>query len=279
LPDRVLELTGRAAPYLAKHGSTSPRLDAELLLAEVLHCNRMDLYMQFERPLTEAEVGHFRDLCRRRAGGEPMAYILGRKEFMSLDFTVNPSVLIPRPETEMLVEEGSRRLRESASPRLLDVGTGSGAIAVAMLAAHAGLTAVATDISAAALLVAAANAERHGVSARLELRETDLVAGVEGRFDLVAANLPYIDPTWEEATTPEVAASEPHVALFAGGSGLDLFRRLLPELPRLLCPGGCALLECDPRQADALLEMAAPFGRVTLSNDLGGRERLLVIET
>src|SRR5437899_2898960 len=128
---KVLELVGRAAPYLARHGSDSARLDAELLLSEVLGCSRMDLYLQFERPVVAGEVDRFRELCRRRAGGEPVAYILGRKEFMGLDFEVGPQVLIPRPETELLVEEALRRLseRDGRPPaRVLDVGTGSGAI-------------------------------------------------------------------------------------------------------------------------------------------------------
>ena len=281
--DGIHDLVARAAPYLAKHGSTSPRLDAELLLAEALGVGRMDLYLQFERPLTAAEVDAFRGLCRRRAGGEPVAYIRGRREFMSLDLVVTPAVMIPRPESEVLVEEGLRRLRLAvdrghASPRALDVGTGSGAIALALAAHCPEVHVVATEKSEAALEVARSNVERLELRDRVELRWADLVDGVEGRFDVVAANLPYIDPAWQDAVTTEVAGSEPAEALFAGEDGLDAIRRLLPELPRLLADGGTALLEFDPRARLALDAIAVPFRPAGVLPDLAGRDRVLVVE-
>jgi release factor glutamine methyltransferase len=277
--DTVLDLVRKAAPYLQANGSGSARLDAELLLAEVLGCQRMDLYMQFDRPVAEAELGRFRALCRRRAGGEPIAYIRGRREFMSLDFKVTPAVLVPRPETELMVEEGVRRLRQRGeqASRALDVGTGSGAIAISLLTAIPTLTVVATEISAAAAEVAVENGQRLGVGDRLEVRVIDLVDGVDGPFDLVCANLPYIDPAWPDAVDPAVAASEPHLALFAGPGGLDLVGRLLPELPRLLAPGGVSLLEIDPRQAEAARQLAGSIGEVQTRQDLAGRDRLLVV--
>ena len=275
-----MELVGKAAPYLLAHGSSSPRLDAELLLAEVLGCQRMDLYMQFDRPLIDSELVRFRELCRRRAGGEPIAYIRERREFMSLEFRVSPDVLVPRPETEVLVSEAVRRLTERGGEgvyRGLDVGTGSGAIAIALLVAVPNLTMVATEISPAAVEVATGNAERHGVSDRLEIRVVDLVDGVTGPFDVVCANLPYIDPDWPDAVDPSVRASEPHIALFAGTNGMDLIGRLLPELPRLLLPGGTGYVEIDPRQAEDATARAAEIGDVNVISDLAGRERLLVI--
>ncbi|HEV3231551.1 MAG TPA: peptide chain release factor N(5)-glutamine methyltransferase [Candidatus Dormibacteraeota bacterium] len=314
MPERVLELVGKAAPYLARNGSTSPRLDAELLLAEALGCKRMDLYLQFERPLIDAELTRFRELCRRRAGGEPIAYIRGRKEFFSIELEVSPDVLVPRPETEILVEEALRLLRARAEAegragdaaedreapaepaageagshpdarreppwRLLDIGTGSGAIALALLHELPAATVVATDVSAAALAVARRNAGRLGLSGRVELREGDLDAGAAGPFDLVAANLPYIDPGWADAVTPEVAATEPGLALFAGRDGMDEIGRLLPRLPGLLAPGGAALLEFDPRMLAPLLAAAAEAApRARVIKDLAGLDRVLVLET
>jgi release factor glutamine methyltransferase len=283
VPELVMELVAKAAPYLARNGSSSPRLDAELLLAEALGLSRMDLYLQFERPLNAAEVDRYRDLCRRRAGGEPVAYIRGRKEFMSLELLVTQAVMIPRPETEILVEAALKSLDarvpagERREPRVLDVGTGSGAIALAIAAERRDSRVVATDISAAALDVARQNLERLEMQDRVELRQVDLVDGVEGPFDMVLANLPYIDPDWPDAVTLEVAASEPGEALFAGREGLDQLARLLPALPRL-APGGVAMLEFDPRQRDTLLAVAAPVGRTSVLKDLAGLDRVLVVE-
>lgn len=279
-----MELVAKAAPYLAQHGSTSPRLDAELLLADTLELTRMDLYLQFERPLSPDEVDRFREACRRRAGGEPVAYIRGRREFMALDLLVTPAVMIPRPETEVLVEAALRALAEiapeerpaGAGPRVLDVGTGSGAIAVAVAAGRIDCRVLATDVSAEALEVARLNVQRLEMQDRVELRQADLVDGVGEEFDVVLANLPYIDPEWPDAVTAEVAASEPGLALYAGRDGLDLFRRLLPELPRL-APNGRALLEFDPRQSAGLRAMAEAIGTIEVLRDLAGRERVMVI--
>jgi release factor glutamine methyltransferase len=282
MAEQVMELVAKAAPYLAQHGSTSPRLDAELLLADALGLSRMDLYLQFERPLTGDEVDRYRELCRRRAGGEPVAYIRGRREFMSLDLLVTPAVMIPRPETELLVEAALKRLdsipggERGRAPLVLDVGTGSGAIALAMAAGRTDCRVVATDASAEALEVARQNVQRLEMQDRVELRHADLVEGIDEEFDLVLANLPYIDPDWPEAVTAEVAGSEPALSLYAGKDGLDLFRRLLPELPRL-APAGVALLEFDPRQRDALHQLASGVGTLEVLQDLAGRDRVLVI--
>lgn len=278
MAERVLELVAKAAPYLSQHGSPSPRLDAELLLAEALGCGRMDLYLQFERTVLAAELDHFRELCRRRAGGEPIAYIRGRREFMSIEIRVTPDVLVPRPETELLVEAGLARLRDNPAPRFLDIGTGSGAIALALLVHSPLATGVATDVSAAALAVAASNARVLGVEDRLDLRRADLDEGVEERFHLVTANLPYIDPDWPDAVAEDVRRSEPGVALFAGADGLDHIARLIPRLPGRLLAGGVALLECDPRNAGRVLELASAHGTATLASDLAGRQRMLVFE-
>ncbi len=270
-----MELVAKAAPYLGSHGSGSPRLDAELLLAEALGVQRMDLYLQFDRPLTAPEVDRFRALCRRRAGGEPIAYIRGRREFMSVELVVSPAVLVPRPETEILVEEALRLM--SPGSRVLDVGTGAGAIAVALAVHQPGCRVLATDVSPEALLVAARNIERLELQDRVELRQADMTVGVEGPFDVVAANLPYIDPDWPDAVTAEAGAREPHLALFGGRDGLELVARLLDDLPRLLAPGGSALLEVDPRNAGAALRLAGSQGTTRLLKDLAGHDRVLVV--
>jgi release factor glutamine methyltransferase len=279
-----MDLVARAAPYLAQHGSQSPRLDAELLLAQALGCTRMDLYLQFERPLSSDEVDRYRALCRRRAGGEPVAYIRGLREFMTLTLVITPAVMIPRPETEILVEAALLRLEQpptgagdQGQRRVLDVGTGSGAIALAIAAEHPDCRVLATDVSADALEVARLNLERLEMQDRVDLRRADLVEGIEGPFDLVLANLPYIDPDWPDAVTTEVAGSEPKEALFGGRDGLELIGRLLPELLRL-APDGVAMLEFDPRQHDALLARAAPIGKTSVLNDLAGLPRVLVVE-
>lgn len=278
-----MELVAKAAPYLATHGSTSPRLDAELLLAEALGVQRMDLYMQFDRPLKAEETDRFRELCRRRAGGEPIAYIRGRREFMSVELLVTPAVMIPRPETELLVEEALRLagVTKVALPpppcRVLDVGTGSGAIAVAMAVHHSTCRVLATDLSAEALSVALRNIERLELQDRVELRQADLADDVEGPFDLVLANLPYIDRAWPDAVTAEVAATEPESALYGGRDGLELVGRLLVELPRLLGEGGSALLEVDPRNAHQALQLASGFGSARLMKDNAGLDRVLAV--
>src|ERR1700737_601663 len=278
-----MDLVARAAPYLARHGSTSPRLDAELLLAQALGCSRMDLYLQFERPVTSDQVDRYRPPRRRRAGGEPVAYIRGLREFMTLTLVVTPAVMIPRPETEILVEGALQRLEQPSAVdgkrqrRVLDVGTGSGAIALAIAAHCSNYQVVATDVSSEALDVARLNRERLDMQDRVELRQADLVDGVEGPFDLVLANLPYIDPDWPDAVTAEVAGSEPGQALYGGRDAPELIGRLLPELPRL-APAGVAMLEFDARQRDALLEWAAPIGRTSVLNDLAGLPRVLVVE-
>jgi release factor glutamine methyltransferase len=270
-----MELVAKASPYLATHGSASPRLDAELLLAEALGVARMDLYLQFDRPLSAPEVDCFRALCRRRAGGEPIAYIRGRREFMSVELLVTPAVMIPRPETELLVAEGLRL----GGRRALDVGTGSGAIAIAIASHDRDCQVVATDVSTEALEVAARNVERLELQDRVELRQADLAGGVDGPFDLLLANLPYIDPGWPDAVTAEVASSEPPLALFGGRDGLELVARLLDDVPRLVVPGGSALFEVDPRNAASALQLAGGLGRARLIKDLAGHDRVLVVQT
>jgi release factor glutamine methyltransferase len=264
----LLEVLRRATGYLETHGSSSPRLDAELLLASALGLQRLDLYLQFERDLSDAELAPYRELTARRGRGEPVAYLTGHREFMALDFLVTPDVLVPQPDTEVLVQRAVEwgRTRGGAL-RLADVGTGSGAIAVSVAHYLPEARVEATDVSAAALGVARSNAERLGVAARVSFEEGDLAAPLAGPYDAVLANLPYLRP---DAQLPAEVLAQPAVALFGGA---DLVNRLLAAIPPLLAPAGIALLEVDPAIVDELV--ISGFAGWKVHRDLGGHQRVL----
>lgn len=242
----LLDVLRRATGYLEKHGSASARLDAELLLAQALGVRRIDLYLQFERPLGEAELQPYRELIGRRAKGEPVAYLIGRKEFMKLDFEVSPAVLIPNPDSEVLVERAVSWARERGGPiRVADVGTGSGCIAVAVAHYVPGAEVWATDDDPGALEVARRNVLRHRLDERVRLCCGDLLTPVPGPIDLVCANLPYVAPE-DETTLPADVLAQPGHALFAPDHGAGLVNRLLAEAPGKLAPGGSVLVEIGP---------------------------------
>ena len=264
----LIEVLRRATGYLETHGSESPRLDAEVLLAHVLGIRRLDLYLHFDRPLEESQLAPYRELTGRRGRGEPVAYLTGHREFMALDFTVTPDVLVPNPDTEVLVQRAVEWGRARGGPlRFADVGTGSGCIAVAI--AHYLPEAIvdATDISQAALAVAAGNAERHGVGERVRFLAGELAEPLDGRYDALLANLPYVI---EGTALPAAVTAQPAIALY-GGSGL--VNRLLEVGPRLVAPGGIALLEVDPAITAEL--KVAGFAGWKLLKDLGGHDRVL----
>jgi release factor glutamine methyltransferase len=292
-------LLDTAGGYLREKGSASPMLDAELLLADTLDLERIHLYTQYDRPLTAVEVDAYRALVARRAAHEPVAYILGRAHFRHLVLEVSPAVLIPRPETEELVEAALRLLsrrppwgagtagasgqgdagRESGltRPLIADVGTGSGAIALS-LAQEAGLAVLATDISADALAVASRNAEALGLEALIDLVQADLLTGVaDGSLHLVISNPPYVASGDMPTLAPDVRAFEPQVALEAGADGLDVLRRLLIEAARALRPGGSVLLEVGDKQAAAVEDLAREAGFVDLCvlRDMSGKDRIV----
>lgn len=248
-----------------------PALDTDVLLAHALGISKEDLYAHPEAPVAADREAAFRALLARRAGGEPVAYLRGWKEFYGLRFAVDPRVLIPRPETETLVEA----VLASGARVVADIGTGSGAIAVALAVHRRGLRVIATDISADALEVARANAAAHGVAGRIDFRQGDLLEPLRERVDAVAANLPYLsDATLAEARLERTSlAFEPRAAVLAGPDGLAHIRRAIADLPRVLAPGGIAFFECDPPQAAAL---AAEHGGEVLL-DLAGSERVLVL--
>lgn len=264
----------RAAGHLAKHGSDSSRLDSELLLAHSLGLRRLDLYLQYDRPLSEAELSGYRTLVARRARGEPVAYVIGHKEFMGLDLEVSPAVLVPNPDTELLVQRGVAIARDAAGPiAAADVGTGSGCIAIALAHFAPAVEVWAGDVSQAALEVAARNVTRLGLTQRIHLSCGDLLESLPGSFDLICANLPYL--TAGAALPPEVMA-QPRSALFAGGDGQELVVRLFEEAAARLRPGGRVLAEVDPSILPAVLAVAGRrFGMHRVHRDLGGHERLL----
>ena len=280
---RVLQWT---TAYLQRRGSDSPRLDAEILLAHARRCRRIELYTQYNVPLTASERQTMRGLVERRAASEPVAYLVGHREFFSLDFRVTPEVLIPRPETETLVVELLELCRPLVEVRILDVGTGSGCIAVAVAVNKPGARLVATDLSGAAVELARANAERHAVADRIEFLQGDLFEPLQesgrseaagGRFDFIVSNPPYIADSEWETLQPDVRLHEPRLALVAGSDGLDVIRRLIAEAPQFLLPGGRLLFEIDPAQADpvcTLLEAAGDYDEVRIVNDVSRQPRV-----
>ncbi len=266
---------------LANAGVDEARLDAELLAAHVLGVNRAAVLTRPERELTPKELTRLRDLVARRLAREPLAYITGHREFFGLDLAVDARVLIPRPETELLVEHALRFARWAGRPlAVADVGAGSGAIAVALAAHLPDAQVFALDASPDALAVTAENARRHGVAGRIRCLAGDLLAALPGPVDLVAANLPYVAGTEWDALAPEIRDWEPRQALEAGPDGLDAIRRLLATAPPYVQPGGAVLLEIGAGQGSAVTGLAGdafPGARVELSADYAGLDRLVGI--
>lgn len=238
--------------WLQSRGSDSPRLDAEVLLAFVRGCPRIALYTAFDVPVNESERARFRGLVKRRGEGEPVAYLVGSKEFFSLPFTVGPAVLVPRPETEGLVNRALDLCRPLVAaggrPRVIDVGTGSGAIAVTLAKQLAGLDLCATDISAPALAVARENAARHGVAERITFLECDLLSDpqAEGPWDVIVSNPPYVREDEVAALPRDVRDHEPRSALVAGPTGVEVIERLAGQAAGRLVAGGWLLVEIGP---------------------------------
>ena len=265
--------------YFGSHGAETPRLDAEVLLSYLLGQKRIFLYVHFDQPLTAEELARYREMVKRRAAGEPVAYICGEKEFMGLTFKVTPAVLVPQPDTETLVEAAIERLRGKKSPRVSDICTGSGAIALALAHYLPETSVAATDISADAVSIAKENAESLGLSERVEFREGDLLAPLSGEpFDAIVSNPPYI-PSVEIAGLPREVRAEPIIALDGGADGLDFYRRLVHESAALLKDSGFLAVECGDTQAGAIAEMAVTggFGRTEIVHDLADKERVVVL--
>jgi release factor glutamine methyltransferase len=274
VPDlSLLEILRRATGYLTTHGSSSARLDAEILLAHALGVRRLDLYLQFDRPLADAELTPYRDLIARRGRGEPVAYLVGHREFMKLDLEVTPDVLVPNPDTEVLVQRAVAWARERGGPvRVADVGTGSGCIAVAIGHYVPDAVVYASDDDAAALEVAGRNVRAHGLAERVTLCQGNLVDPLPGGLDLVCANLPYVA---EGTELPAEVLAQPAHALFAAEGGAALVRRLLGAAPGKLAARGVLLAEIDESLREALLGGLEGYAGHRFHRDLGGNLRVL----
>jgi release factor glutamine methyltransferase len=282
----IAEALREAATALRVAGLDEPRREAGSLLSHVTGRDRAFLITHADETLTRAERAALGQAVARRAAGEPFQYIAGRQEFYGLEFEVGPDVLIPRPETELLVETALELLKGIEAPLVCDVGTGSGCVAVALLHERADARGVALDVSPAALAFAERNAARHGVGARLQLLVSDcfdaLGAGEhEGvRFDLVASNPPYIAEADVAGLQPEVREYEPRVALTPGGDGLSVVRRLVAEAPRLLKPGGHLLVEIGFGQHEQVAALVDPrvWTLLDIRKDLQGIPRTVALE-
>jgi release factor glutamine methyltransferase len=268
-----------ASTRLRVAGAASPELDALLLLTAALSMTKAAILVHPERQLGDEERGRFAALVGRRAERVPLAYVLGEREFYGREVAVSPDVLVPRPETELLVELALEFLRERPlAGWVADVGTGSGALAVTLAAERPGPRVVATDCSPAALAVAGANAARHGVAGRVHFVCADVLAGVVGPLDVIVANLPYIPSGAIDGLMPEVAQYEPRLALDGGPDGLALNRRLLEQARTRLAPGGLLLLEMGYDQGAALRAEAArllPGADAAIVKDLAGHDRVV----
>jgi release factor glutamine methyltransferase len=276
-PWTVRRVLGWTTQHFEKLGLDSPRLTAELLLAHVLRTSRVRLYTDLDRPLEAAELAAYRGLIGRRAAGEPTSYLTGTREFYGRTFAVDPRVLVPRPETELLVEAVLQAVPRDAEVRILDVCTGSGCVGITLALERPRARLLATDTSPGAVEVARANAAALGAADRFEARLGDLFAPVAGEspFDVVVANPPYVPAAELPTLSPEVRR-EPSLALDGGPDGLDVVRRIAAEAPRRLVPGGLLALEIGDRQGPAvhsLLETAG-YGSVRIERDLARHDRL-----
>jgi release factor glutamine methyltransferase len=284
--ETILTVLRKAAEFLQEKGVDEARPSAEIMLAHVLGCRRLDLYLRFDQPMKEEELEAFRSCTRRRLKGEPVQYITGETEFYGLAFAVTPAVLIPRPETEHLVEETVNELKRIAvsdyPATLLDIGTGSGAIAVAV-AMHAGNTRfVAVDISEESLRIARANAETHGVAERIDFRLVDILSDeaalIAGPFDIIVSNPPYIPDGEIETLQSEVRDFEPRPATSGGADGLRFYSRIAELSPALLAPGGAVLVEIGFGQVEEVssIFLASGLMHERTVKDYSDIERVMV---
>ena len=253
----VLEVLQSTTGYFQKRNIDSPRLNAEHLLAHVLGRKRIDLYLDFERRLPESELAPLRELVKRRGSGEPLQHLLGTVDFCGRSFRCDKRALVPRPETEQLVELLISHLKsEIVSPRVIDVGTGSGVIALTLAAEFLEAEIVGSDISDDALMLARENAERLGMAHRVRFLRSNLLESMQPSFDLIVANLPYVSTEDRQNLSREVL-HDPEVALFAGARGDELMRQLIAQAPEWLRPGGMLAMEIGIGQSETLVAALA----------------------
>ena len=268
-----------AVNFLTAAGVPSPRMNAELLLRFTLDCDRAYLYAHPEREITAKKQTRYGKALAQRARGMPAQYITGHQEFWGMDLIVNPAVLIPRPETEHVIETVLQLINggRASSPgvRIADVGTGSGCIALALAKELPEAEVHATDISPAALEVARANAARHQLANRIQFRETDLLHGLEpASFDFVVSNPPYVGESEEDQVQLEVRKFEPRNAVFAGPTGLEVIERLIPQAQVVLKPGGWLVMEISGTIAEGVKRQLGRWDAVEITNDLQGIPRV-----
>jgi release factor glutamine methyltransferase len=274
----VLEVLQASTDYLRKRAIENPRLNAEHLLAHVLQRKRIDLYLEFDRMLSDEERAPLRDLVRRRGEGEPLQHLLGTVEFCGLVFGSDKRALVPRPETEELVELviADSRLRRPGL-RIADVGTGSGVIAVALATTLPQATIYAVDVSADALALARENAHRAGVAGRIDFVQSDLLASTSERFDIIVANLPYVSLS-ERATLSREVLRDPETAVFGGEDGHELIQKLIAEAPAHLVTGGLLALEIGLKQSGRIIGALEEkkFEDIQLKTDYSGTPRFVL---
>ncbi len=305
----ILKLLNWVTAYFTDKGIDAPRLSAELLLSHVLSLKRIELYTQFDKPVDQEQLHVLHALVKRAGQDEPVAYLTGKTEFYSIELDMTPDCMIPRPETELLVERAIEYLRaraaEGAGIRdaleagrlcdsagtpaqfVCDLCTGSGCIAVAIAKNFPGARIIATDISDAALSVAAANVQKHGLNDRISLLHGDLFDPLvpqldTSKFDVIVCNPPYVSAPEYEALERNVKDYEPKVALFAGTDGLDVYRRVVEKADLFLKPGGALMLEIGYAQGPAvkeLLEKAGAYGQIKIEKDIHNNDRILTAMT
>jgi release factor glutamine methyltransferase len=271
----VLEVLQATTAYLKKRNVENPRLNAEHLMAHALGRKRIELYLDFERALTETELAPLRGLVKRRSEGEPLQHLLGTVEFCGLTFLCDKRALVPRPETEQLVELVETRI-ENRELRIVDVGTGSGVIALSLAAKMPEAQVLGVDVSEDALALAQENADRLNLSERVQFLKGRLLENIEGAFDLIVANLPYVSIQDRHTLSLEVL-HDPEVALFAGAQGDELVSELIDQAPFRLRPGGLLALEIGLGQSEALLSALAEknYRDICSKNDYNGVTRFL----
>ena len=285
----IKDLLKVTTEYLKGKGIENPRLDAEVLLAHQLKGDRVSLYLNLDQPLTKEEISGYRTSVRRRVQREPLQYITGVQEFWSLEFIVGPQALIPRPESEMLVEHAIGLLKATGeerghAPAILDVGTGCGTLAVSLACEMEHATIRATDISSTALELARLNAEKHGVADRVAFLEGDLLKPIENlglEFDVILSNPPYVASEEYEALPPEIRDYAPRLALEGGQGGMYYVERIITETPDYLIPGGWLLIEMAPNQTEEslkLVEQTGAYCEVSRKKDYAQHYRIVAAQ-
>lgn len=285
----IRELLNATSEYLAGKGIDNPRLNAEVLLSHILQMERIELYLDLEKPLSEKELSDYRQLIRRRVNREPLHYITGKREFWSLEFKVTPEVLIPRPETEILVEEiigllKKEGLRRELDVHVLELGAGSGAISISVSKEFQGVIICATDISEDAIRIARENAVSHHVDERLIFIVGDLFHPFSikrARFQIIVSNPPYIPSHILDTLQPEVRDHEPRMALNGGENGLEIIKRIIMDCPPFLLQGGWLIIEMDPgqiKESMEFLEQTKAFGSYKVKRDWSNKDRVLMAQ-